>query len=178
MRELELAGRNLHGASISRVVLKCDGEHFAIANSDFHVPNETGGVLIGHLRDRDLVVTTVTGPGPGATHRPDLFVRDGDYAQRMLDDAFAESGGRDDYVGEWHSHPFPAGPSAQDRESIGRISNNTAYACPHPVLLLCRSARRGWDLEAYQWEGGRLLRRHLVIEDPPAQRERAALPDE
>lgn len=143
----------MHGDNVWRVVVSHCAALFAMSNSDAHAPNESGGMLIGYVEEGLLHLTHVTPPGPRAVHERDLFVRDGDYSQLVLEAALAESNGSHDYVGEWHSHPFPKGPSARDRVSMKRISENPAYACAHPVLLLCRRYRRRWCLETYQWDG-------------------------
>ena len=150
---------------VPRVVLWTDASASAQGNSDQHLPNESGGIAIGHVRGGTIVITRLTEPGPNAVQLPDHFLRDGEYAQAMLDATFAESGGRDDYLGEWHSHPFPQGPSAQDRESMRRISRNPDYGCPQPVLVLCRRFRRKWRLEGYRWDGEHLARMPLVVSD-------------
>jgi integrative and conjugative element protein (TIGR02256 family) len=147
-----------------RVVVCSDASVFAQKSSEEHVPNESGGIAIGRVRGEVIVVTHLTGPGPRAVHLPDRFVRDGEYAQAMLEAAVEETDGRDNYLGEWHSHPFPEGPSAQDWESMRRISQNPNYSSPHPLLFLCRRLRRGWRLEAYRWDGMRLGRLSLSIE--------------
>ena len=144
-------------AHLVRIVVSADAYAFARRNADEHVPNETGGVVIGHAHGSTLVVTRLTGPGPNALHRPDWFVRDGTYAQAMLDAAVAETDGRDNYLGEWHSHPIPQGPSPQDWASMHRISLNGDYDAPHPLLILLRRYRRDWRLEGYRWDGTRLV---------------------
>lgn len=140
---------------------------FAIAESSAFAPVETGGMLIGHLADQILRLTHVTPPGPHAEHGRTHFRRDGIFSQALLDLAVSESRGRDDYVGEWHSHPFNEGPSSQDVASLHRIGTSAKYCCPFPVLLLCRHrGRTGWKLESYQWNGARPVQVTLMeIED-------------
>jgi integrative and conjugative element protein (TIGR02256 family) len=151
----------MHGDNVSGVVMPREVAQFAMRSSGAHAPNESGGMLIGYVDGGLLYLTHATPPGPRAVHQPDLFVRDGDYSQLVLEAALAESNGRHDYVGEWHSHPFSQGPSSQDRISMKRIGEKASYACAHPALLLCRRHRRGWRLETYQWDGSFLARRPL-----------------
>lgn len=152
---------------IRRIILAKEAAIFARFNSDEHAPDETGGIVMGHLRGDTLLISRLSGPGPRAVHRPDLFVRDGEYVQAVLDATVAETAGRDDYLGEWHSHPFPQGPSAQDRASLRRISRNPDYRCPRPVLLLCRRRGSSWQLEAYHWDTEILLTHRLEVSDLP-----------
>jgi integrative and conjugative element protein (TIGR02256 family) len=151
-------------APMALISLAADAHLFARAEAQEHAPDETGGIVIGHAQGDTILVTRLTGPGPNAVHRPELFIRDGAYAQAMLEAAVEETDGRDDYLGEWHSHPFQQGPSIQDRESTQRISRNPNYNTPHPVLVLCRRWRRGWRFEGYRWEGAELVSMRLVEE--------------
>ncbi|WP_310569747.1 Mov34/MPN/PAD-1 family protein [Gemmatimonas sp.] len=122
-------------------------------------PNETGGVLVGHADgDGRTVVTAVVGPGPNAVHTRSRFRRDGDYAQSEVDRLHHTSDGRDDYIGEWHSHPDAGGPSYVDRGSMSWISHNPSYGRREPVLLIMERVRkRAWRPRAYRWVEGRLV---------------------
>jgi integrative and conjugative element protein (TIGR02256 family) len=88
---------------------------------------ETGGILIGRIEGDRVIVAHAVGPGPNAIHEPAKFLRDGDYAQQQLDEYVTMSEAIDDYIGEWHSHPLPVGPSMRDRESMSWISTRPAY---------------------------------------------------
>lgn len=121
-------------------------------------PLETGGVLVGHTaEDGRVVVTAVVGPGPNARHSRTRFTRDGDYAQAEVDRLHQASEGRDDYVGEWHTHPQAGGPSLTDRGSMAWISVNPKYRREAPVLIIMERVRRDiWHARAFQWDSGRL----------------------
>lgn len=97
---------------------------------------ETGGILIGHYTElHDVaVVTDVTGPPPDSIRRRFSFIRGLAGIQRLIDRAWAEDRY---YLGEWHYHPFmPATPSDRDRQQIKDFSNDPAYACPEPILVV------------------------------------------
>jgi integrative and conjugative element protein (TIGR02256 family) len=127
-------------------------------------PHETGGILIGSVEADWLNVTHVVGPGLQAHHGLRRFVRDGDYAQQELDARYIASEGQLDYVGEWHSHPLPSGPSPQDRTSLIWISMNAAYQQEHPVLILCQRARsKQWLFQGYQWQSTNLVQLDIVV---------------
>lgn len=51
------------------------------------------------------------------------------------------------YVGEWHSHPLPCGPSGQDTREVRRISTLT----PHPVALIVLTPMDGGGWGASAW---------------------------
>jgi integrative and conjugative element protein (TIGR02256 family) len=127
--------------------------------SERRYPSETGGVLVGHVDgDGRTVVIAVIGPGPNALHSRSRFQRDGDYAQTEVDRLHHASDGRDDYLGEWHSHPDVGGPSYIDGGSMSWISNNPRYRRHEPVLIIMERVRkREWCLRAYRWEQRRLV---------------------
>jgi integrative and conjugative element protein (TIGR02256 family) len=118
------------------------------------LPAETGGVLVGVESDEGTRITHVTGPGPRARRTRSRFRRDGAYTQAEVNRTYEESGGRADYVGEWHSHPDPIGPSGIDSGSMEWVSKNARYRRSNPVMILARRTRfRRWKLEGYRWQG-------------------------
>ncbi|MFI6345209.1 SAVED domain-containing protein [Streptomyces sp. NPDC050560] len=97
------------------------------------LPRETGGILLGYQEDANVVVThalVVVGHG-ASTHR---YVRDGVKANMLLAEFLAQRADDDPtgYVGEWHSHPTPSGPSPTDLAAM------RAMAREHngPIALL------------------------------------------
>lgn len=122
------------------------------------LPNETGGVLVGYVDAAGrTVITAIVGPGPRAFRTPSRFRRDGEYAQREVDLLHRQSDGRDDYVGEWHSHPAPVGPSGIDRGSMEWIGENERYRREQPFLIIMQRTRlRFWRPLTYRWIGERL----------------------
>src|SRR5262249_7828779 len=78
---------------------------FISQQSKASLPNETGGVIVGFVADGEAFVNYAVGPGPKAMHGPTGFTRDGEYSQHWVDIIHKQSGGRCDYIGEWHSHP-------------------------------------------------------------------------
>jgi integrative and conjugative element protein (TIGR02256 family) len=129
------------------------------AEADRGLPSETGGVLVGYRTGSgEVVVTGATGPGPRSFRTRSRFRRDGDHAQTEVDRLHQVSGGRDDYVGEWHSHPEPVGPSGIDVGSMAWIGANAAYQTEEPLLvILQRASRSTWRPLAYRWSGGGLV---------------------
>ena len=128
------------------------------AESERRLPNETGGVLVGHTDSEGRTrITAVVGPGPRAVHSRNLFQRDGEYAQAEVDRLHRESEGRDDYVGEWHSHPQSVPASGMDRASMAWIGRNERYHRTIPVLVIMQRTRSGtWRPLTYRWVEGRL----------------------
>jgi integrative and conjugative element protein (TIGR02256 family) len=81
---------------------------------------ETGGILAGFESSEALRVAVAGGPGPKAVRRPDLFIRDLEEADRLLQQAYDESGAV--WIGDWHTHTLASGwPSSTDRASYQRL---------------------------------------------------------
>jgi len=136
---------------VTTMKLLFSADQFIRHESEQRVPYETGGILLGRFTDTCAEVAHAVGPGPHARHTKNGFTRDGAYTQDELDAMFVRSGGQFDYLGEWHSHPLPYGPSCQDRESLTWISTNPAYSQPHPLLLIQqRVGRKRWKTRVWQ----------------------------
>lgn len=114
-------------------------------------PLETGGLLIGYLAGRDIVVTCIVGPGSGAKHRKFAFEPDNDYQQLELERVYQESGRHETYLGDWHSHP--SGPdrlSSRDRETLRSIAEHEPARIARPVMLLVVGASQDWSLVGFR----------------------------
>lgn len=66
---------------------------------------EAAGVLIGERRGPHLVVHQISEPGPGDIRRRCFVDRRGAHHQIAVDEAFINSSGILQYLGEWHTHP-------------------------------------------------------------------------
>jgi len=82
------------------------------------MPQETGGILVGHYDNQDIVVEQVI-VVPPELGEPANYTRNGPRAQTALNSISNKTLG---YVGEWHSHPQTAGPSPIDRKSLAKIT--------------------------------------------------------
>lgn len=106
------------------------------------LPRETGGILLGYYTEIGPHVTEAhVVPDPRATRI--RYRRDVVAAERILrariraDDSDALG-----YIGEWHTHPLPIGPSTTDVYASGRL----AVAGGHDVALLVLAlGTRGWS---------------------------------
>lgn len=101
--------------SATRIELRQEAYEVIASETAQHLPRETGGILLGYREDADVVVThalVVDGPGASA-HR---YVRDDVRGNHLLAEFLAPRADDDPtgYVGEWHSHPAPSGPSPTD----------------------------------------------------------------
>lgn len=67
--------------------------------------NEAAGVLIGERRGSHMVIYDISEPGKGDIRSRYFVDRRGPHHQAAVDDAFARSSGKLQYLGEWHTHP-------------------------------------------------------------------------
>ena len=89
------------------------------------LPNETGGVLLGHVDvARRIVYVADTLPSPQDSHEwPTLYIRGTAGLREGVEAAQAATGGQLHYIGEWHSHPrgHPPRPSLDDLQVFAWI---------------------------------------------------------
>ena len=99
---------------------------------------ERGGVLAGYKNENgDIIITHCSGPGPKALQSSTRFEKDIQYCQKFLDDLFVESGRKEVYVGEWHSHPSRNNsPSGLDIKSFSEISVEKYYLTEEPIMII------------------------------------------
>ncbi len=110
-----------------------------LAERDSHLPNETGGVLIGSFdtqRRIAYVLDTLSSP-PGSMERPGAYLRGSKGLVRRIEAIEEGTGGGAAYVGEWHSHPpgEDNALSAKDTKSLADIKEIMARD-GYPALML------------------------------------------
>lgn len=113
----------------SRIHLGNEAHAVITSETAKHLPAETGGVLLGYREDADVIVThaLVVGGKPASTNR---YMRDDVKANELLR-AFLKERADDDptgYIGEWHSHPAPCGPSPTDVSAIRATAKSSDAA--------------------------------------------------
>jgi integrative and conjugative element protein (TIGR02256 family) len=130
-------------------------EMTALASDSF--PLETGGMLLGYRADNsDTVVTRIVGPGPKAKHSRYRFRPDTDYQQRLLEEHFYGTGGKETYLGDWHTHPEGSTSMSHiDKRTLRRIAQTPSSATSDPVMAILAGAENGWELGATRYIGSR-----------------------
>ncbi len=121
--------------------------------ADAAAPKETGGTLLGYWTTAgdDVVVTNITGPGPGAIHENHRFVPDYDYQDREIVAIYAASGRHHAYLGDWHTHPNGGtGLSRQDRCTLRRIAAHAPARAPCPLMAVL-GERSEWNLKIWAY---------------------------
>jgi integrative and conjugative element protein (TIGR02256 family) len=99
--------------------------------------SESGGILLGQVRDNDVFILKVTTPNKFDHASRFLFNCNKDAAQVIIDYEFINSGHKTIYLGEWHTHPenYPS-PSNIDRRMIDNQYFKNKINEPFLVLLI------------------------------------------
>lgn len=110
-----------------------------------HAKNEAGGILLGRVYPSSHVVVEVaTVPGPLDYAGPYFFNRSRRAAQEIINQAWRESGGDQNYLGEWHSHPVARpSPSGRDRQMIRNMIRESILGVNFLVLVVV-GIRENW----------------------------------
>lgn len=148
--------RSVVSQSHNRLYLAEAAEAVIITAAGLAHPVETGGILLGVKVGREFWATSAVEMNVGARSRTSFWVPGG--TTRVLVDAASAEDKRVGYVGEWHSHPAPQGPSMQDAGTMRRLSFITRRRV---VLLLAMRAGQDYLLEASWWSP--LTPRELVV---------------
>lgn len=101
---------------------------------------EAGGVIIGERRGNHLVIQHISEPGQGDKRSRYAVDRCGPIHQLTVDQAFYQSRGTLQYLGEWHTHPedYPT-PSPRDLKSWRNYLID-----PEPMVLIIVGLRQIW----------------------------------
>lgn len=115
--------------------------------------NERGGILLGQVDEiaNKVLVCRASLPSPEDKSNFTSFTRNRHFAQGIIDYEFNNSGGKNTYLGEWHTHPARSAiPSGQDLQMISeQFSKNELKI---EFLLFCIVAQEQLFLDLY--EGG------------------------
>ncbi|MCI0627734.1 MAG: Mov34/MPN/PAD-1 family protein [Acidobacteria bacterium] len=125
-------------------------------------------MLLGRLISEadDVVIDSVTVPGPTDRCSRFAFFRDRKRSQRDVTRAWSESAATRVYLGEWHSHPEDRPePSGQDLKNWRRISERSKYEQNFLLFLIVgRKALRLWEFEKGRNQPVELQREMLSIQ--------------
>ncbi|WP_285249457.1 SAVED domain-containing protein [Pseudarthrobacter sp. fls2-241-R2A-168] len=120
----------------TQIALQQQAHEVIAAETAKNLPKEAGGILLGYLESNTVVVTNaLTVHSPRATSSQ--YVRDDLLANQLLQKFLAQRADDDPtgYIGEWHSHPAPKGPSSTDLWSIRAIARTSEG----PIALIVHS---------------------------------------
>jgi len=125
-----------------------------VAAAEDGLPSETGGILLGWHEDA-LIHVDVALEVPDRRSTRTTYERDHVAATEILAERLAlePAGSPLGYVGEWHSHPLPAGPSPQDFRTLAEIARRVAS--PVALIVLARSHDGTWTPQVRVTSGWR-----------------------
>ena len=111
---------------------------------------EAGGVLLGRFirASRDIVVDVATEPGLGDKAHRLSFRRTQKRTQLLINQAWQDSSGTRNYLGEWHTHPEDdPSPSTVDLLNWRRIAGSAIYEQDSLLFVVVgRVHVRMWEL--------------------------------
>lgn len=136
-----------------------DRKIFAAMSSeaDGLCPKETGGILMGYLSDRDVVITDLIGPGPNAVHRRYSFTPDAIWQEQEIARIYTESGRISTYLGDWHSHPYGGRKlSVKDLEVMIRVATHRPARAVRPIIGILYN-NPSWDLVLWRFAFSKIV---------------------
>lgn len=153
----------------TRIDLRADAYETIAAETAKHLPRETGGILLGYQENSTVVVIQAL-VVDGHRTATDRYVRDDVRANAILTGFLAQRADDDPigYIGEWHSHPTPSGPSPIDRDAM----RATARGSGSPIALLVYAptgADKFFGLIARRQRFGRTVIREAPVSNPSSR---------
>ncbi len=99
--------------------------------------NESGGILIGQIKDDNIYILKASIPNKFDKSSRYYFECNKDAAQIIINYEFYNSGKRSIYLGEWHTHPenIPT-PSGIDKRMIKGQFNRNKLNEPFLILII------------------------------------------
>ena len=118
---------------IADSVLEIIGSFRQIRGND----NESGGILIGQVKDDCVYILKATTPNRFDKASKNNFVCNKDISQILIDHEFRNSERRSIYIGEWHTHPEDKPtPSSVDLQMITNQFARNVLNEPFLILLI------------------------------------------
>jgi integrative and conjugative element protein (TIGR02256 family) len=116
-----------------------------------HLPNETGGVLLGYI-DRKLqsifVVDILSAPSDSMGNSSG-FTRGVEGLKEQIEKAQTRTANVVSYIGEWHSHPpgISANPSEQDIKLLTTLAETLKPDGLPGLILIVGKAEETWSIQ-------------------------------
>lgn len=106
------------------------------AESKLHYPNETGGVLVGHISIVNNVYTIVDliDATEDSIRKPTYFELGTKGLKSKITEYVEKTNGLLTYIGTWHSHPRGGGPSQMDLNMKKKLMEDRED-CPSVCLI-------------------------------------------
>lgn len=131
-------------------------------------PLETGGVLVGVLRDGEPWITSaVEVIDVGRTSASFVIPAE---ATPIAVEAAQEYDGRVGFIGMWHSHPANVAASPTDKATLRREARRRGRPKNVPaIMVVVRATEAGWCLDAVRDVGKVLQPVEIVLTGPMGQ---------
>lgn len=127
---------------------------------------EAGGVLLGRRIERssDVIIDRVSVPTPRDRRSLLSFFRSHEPHQKRIDEAWKNSDGTCNYLGEWHTHPEEVpSPSCLDYWEWRRLVKKCSYLGDELFFVIVGTSR------VCAWEGRRRSWRIVQLEECSAE---------
>lgn len=118
---------------------------------------ESGGILLGYVREPHLEVLEATEPTRWDKRLRSFFDRSAQGHHELAQRRWTESGGLVRYLGEWHTHPedYPT-PSGVDKSGWVKLANKRQDGRPVLAIIV---GRKGLHVELVDCEGRAMVMR-------------------
>lgn len=124
-------------------------------------PLETGGMLLGYMKNNDYFIKDHVKAGNKAIHLKDYFLPDGNYQQPILEEKYLASDGRITFLGDWHSHPYnKAYMSSLDRKTLAKISSDKNAQISTPIFIILGTLP--FEIKGWEYLNG-VFKEHKII---------------
>lgn len=121
-----------------KIIIKSDVQKI-VANYKQNTSNknESGGIILGQISNGITYITKVSTPNIYDFSAYNLFIRNKEAAQIIVNYEFANSFGKTIYLGEWHTHPEETPrPSSQDIKMIKKQYKDSSLNIDYIILLI------------------------------------------
>jgi hypothetical protein len=137
-----------------------------------HLPNETGGVLLGSVdisRRVVYVVDSIPSP-PDSEEWPTLYIRGAAGLKERVVEIQSASAGQLHYIGEWHSHPqgYEPLPSPDDLKVFAWITEALEADDLPAVMMIAGDTGIAMFVDTISADVGAGILRTGTTEIPPA----------
>ena len=93
--------------------------------------------MLGYWENNQAIITSVVGPGENAIHSKSRFVPDQQFHEIQISNYFYASHGRDNYLGDWHTHPDASSfLSEKDKSTLIKIRKNKESNLGTALMLI------------------------------------------
>lgn len=135
-------------------------------------PLETGGVLVGVLRDGEPWITSVVEVIDETRTSASFVIPYG--VTPIAVAAAREQDDRVGYIGLWHSHPANVPASPTDKATLGRDARRRTRLKKVPaILVVVRDTSDGWCVDSLRDDGTGAAPIEIVLTGPMGPRETA-----